>query len=454
MSRLSTNEVLQFLVILTILLAVARVMGEIFKKFGMPAIIGELLGGILIGPSFLGYIFPDYFQVFFQDPLLTDDAKNAIKSITTEFPTVRISAAPAVGFDALTRLSVMLLLFIAGMEVKLDNIRKRGKAAAKISFSGIIFPLALGFGVTWFFYDLFFSIPTDNKLAPALFMGTALSITALGVMAKILIDIDLIKSRFGNLMMTAAMVDDVIGWMLFSVVIALANLPGESHFNAITVLLTMVGFTAFLMTVGVKMVDKLFRFANSRLSRPGAELSLAIILCLLSGIFTEWLGIKAIFGAFLMGVTVGNSPHFSEKARETFHDIVTYVFSPLFFVSIGLKVNFVSNFDLGIVFFVLVISIVGKLLGGYIGARLSGFKHNKAMAVGFGMNARGSQEIVLGMIALQAGIIDEKIFVGLVVMTFVTIVIAGPMIRYYLRKHESIHGIAPEEKPIVSPAVA
>src|SRR6185295_5553039 len=312
MGKLASNEVLQFLLILTILLAVARIMGELFKKFGLPAIIGELLGGILIGPSFLGYLFPDFFQIFFQDPKLTDDAKNAVKSITAEFPTLRLSAGPAVGFDALTRFSVMLLLFIAGMEVQLDNIRTRGKAAAKISFSGIIFPLALGFGVTWFFYDLFFSAPAENRMVPALFMGTALSITALGVMAKILIDIDMIKTRFGNLMMTAAMIDDIIGWMLFSVVIAIANLKSESQFNAVTVLLIMIGFAVFLMTVGRKIVDPLFRYANTKLSKPGGELSLAIFLCLLGGIFTEWLGIKAIFGAFLMGITIGNSPYFSE----------------------------------------------------------------------------------------------------------------------------------------------
>ncbi len=445
MSKLSSNEVLQFLLILTILLSVARIMGELFKKIGLPAIIGELLGGIIIGPSFLGSMFPDFFQIFFSDAKITDEAKAAVKAITEQFPTLRISSGPAVGFDALTRLSVMLLLFIAGMEVKLENIRTRGKAAAKISFSGIIFPLAIGFSATWFFYDIFFSTPSDNHLAPALFMGTALSITALGVMAKILIDIDMIKTRFGNLMMTAAMIDDIIGWMLFSVVITIADLKAESKFNALTVLSSIAIYTAFITTIGrIYIVNPLFKFANEKLSKPGAELSLAMILCLISGVFTEWLGIKAIFGAFIMGVAVGNSPYFSEKAKETFHDIVTYVFSPLFFVSIGLKVNFVSNFDIGIVVFVLLISVIGKLLGGYIGARLSGFKTNKAIAVGFGMNARGSQEIVLGLIALQAKIIDEKIFVGLVVMTFVTILMAGPGIKYFLRRNEIVSGIPQE----------
>lgn len=415
MGKLATNEVLEFLVILVILLSTARIMGELFKKIGLPAIIGELLGGILLGPSFIGTLFPGFFQSVFIDPKQS-----------------------SVAFDGLSRLSVMLLLFIAGMEVRLENIRTRGKAAAKISLSGIIFPLALGFSVTWLFYSVFFSQPTENKLAPALFMGTALSITALGVMAKILIDIDMIKSRFGNLMMTAAMIDDIIGWMLFSVVITIADLKAESKFSAITVLLIIAGYTAFLISIGRTMVvNPILRFANNKLSKPGAELSLAMILCLLSGIFTEWLGIKAIFGAFIMGVAVGNSPYFSEKAKETFHDIVTYVFSPLFFVSIGLKVNFVTNFDLAIVVFVLAISIAGKIFGGYIGARLSGFKNNKAIAVGFGMNARGSQEIVLGLVALQAKIIDEKIFVGLVIMTFVTIVMAGPGIKYFLSKQDN-----------------
>ena len=414
MGRLATNEVLEFLIILVLLLTTARIMGELFKKMGLPAIIGELLGGILLGPSFIGAIFPGFFQSVFIDP-----------------------KESSVAFDGLSKLSVMLLLFIAGMEVKLENIRTRGKAAAKISLSGILFPLGLGFGVTWLFYGLFFSEPASNRLAPALFMGTALSITALGVMAKILIDIDMIKSRFGNLMMTAAMIDDIIGWMLFSVVITIADLKAESKFSAVTVLLIIGVYTAFLVSIGrTKIVDTLLRFANTKLSKPGAELSLAMILCLLSGIFTEWLGIKAIFGAFLMGVTVGNSPYFSEKAKETFHDIVTYVFSPLFFVSIGLKVNFVTNFDLTIVALVLAISVTGKILGGYIGARLSGFKTNKAIAVGFGMNARGSQEIVLGLVALQAKIIDEKLFVGLVIMTFVTIVMAGPGMKYFLRKHD------------------
>jgi len=432
MSRLGTNEVMQFLLIITILLATARILGEVFKKIGLPAVIGELLGGILLGPSLAGAFFPGFFQSIFSDP-----------------------KQPAIAFDGLSRLSIMLLLFVAGMEVNLDNIRRRGRPAAKISFFGIFFPLVIGFGATWFFYDQIFSTPTNNKIVPALFMGTALSITALSVMAKILIDLDLIKSRFGNLMMTAAMVNDFIGWMLFSVVITLANLKGDGAFSPLMVFTITLISTAILLTVGRKLIDLAFRFANTKLSKPGAELSLAILLCFAGGIFTEWLGIKAIFGAFLMGIAIGDSKNFSDRSKQSLHDMIAYVFSPLFFVSVGLRVNFLTNFNLETVLFILTISIIGKLLGGFIGARLSGFKINKSFAVGFGMNARGSQEIVLGLVALQAKIIDEKIFVGLLVMTFVTILVAGPAIKYFLRKHdETQDGERTTEKkilPIPSP---
>src|SRR6185295_12732691 len=128
MSKLGTNEVMQFLLIITILLATARILGELFKKTGLPIVIGELLGGILLGPSLLGAFFPGFFETVFSDP-----------------------RQPAVAFDGISRLSIMLLLFVAGMEVNLATIRKRGKPAAKISFFGIFFPLVVGFGATWFF---------------------------------------------------------------------------------------------------------------------------------------------------------------------------------------------------------------------------------------------------------------------------------------------------------------
>jgi Kef-type K+ transport system membrane component KefB len=420
MSKLSAPDVLPFLVMITILLGAARLLGELFRKIHSAAVIGELIAGILLGPSLIGRLFPDFYQMVFTDP------KNS-----------------AMAFDGLSRIAIIFLMFVAGMEVNLENIKRRGKAAAKISLGGIIFPLVIGFAATWFFYDRFFSVPTDNKLMPALFMGTALSITALTMLAKILIDTALIKTRFGNLMLTAAMLNDFAGWILFSLVISMANLSNDRSLNMVEVLVLIFLFTVLLLTVGTKLVDNGFYLANRYFSKPASELSLSIIVCFLGAIFTEWIGIHAIFGSFLVGVAVGASKNFTANSREKLHDIMTSIFAPLFFVSIGLQVDIIKNFDFQVVFLILLISITGKVLGGYIGARLSGFKKNKALAMGFGMNARGSQTIILGLIALQAQIIDERVFTGLIVMTIVTVIASGPAIKYFLRRHEQSMELSP-----------
>lgn len=404
-----------FLIIFVVLLTAGRLLGELFRSWKQPAVMGELIAGLILGPSILGNLFPELFHsIFF------------------------VSQTAQLAFDGIARVAIILFLFVAGMEVHLGDVVQRGKAAAKISLSSILFPFAAGFAGIWFFYDHFFdSVTQTNKLLPALFIGTALSITALSVLAKILFDLELGRSRFGSLLLTAAMINDFVGWILFSVVISLGEVQHE-NLGVWQTVVAVVIFTIGLLTIGRVAIDRVFGFAKRTFKGPGVSLALAIILCILGSLFTEWIGIHAIFGAFLTGVAVGDSKQFTDEAKETLHLFVVNLLAPLFFVSIGLRVNFIKDFDLFICFFILVIASVGKLLGGFIGARLSGFKTNKAIAVGFAMNARGSMEIVLGMLALQAGIINEKVFVGLVVMTFVTILIAGPALRYFLNRHERV----------------
>jgi len=409
MQRMPSNEVLAFFLMVGLLLLSARLLGELFRKLRLPQVMGELIAGILLGPSFLKKVAPTIYHDIFE-----------------------ASPNASIAFDGLARLGILLLLFVAGMEINLKSIREKMNAAATISISGIAIPFIFGFAGAWYFFPYFFPEGIKDHFATSLFMGTALSITALSVLAKILIDLDLIKSKFGNLMMTAAMIDDFIGWMLFSLVVSVANLSHESAFTAWQVMFMVIGFAAFILTIGRKFVHYTFIFSNRHLTRSGGTLSVGIVFCLLGAIFTEWLGIHAIFGAFMVGVAVGDSNHFSHRTREMLHDIVTYIFAPLFFVSIGFRVSFTENFDPGVISFILLISILGKLIGGYVGARMGKFGHNESMAIGFAMNARGSQEIVLGLIALNAGLITEKVFVGLVVMTFVTIMMAGPLMKIFL----------------------
>jgi Kef-type K+ transport system membrane component KefB len=410
-SKLSSDEVLSFLIIVSTILITARILGEIFRKFKQPAVIGEILAGVILGPSLLGTLFPHLFETIF----------------TAE------KGVPYKAFDGLAQIGIILLMFIAGFEVDLKMIRKQGKQAASISLMGLIFPFALGFATVWFFYDRIFSAPSSTNLViPAMFFGTALSITALSVIAKILLDMNILRSKIGNLVLTAAMIDDFLGWILFSIIIQMMG-KSDGAFGSIAM---VIGFTIFILTIGRWIVDKLFLIADKFLS-IGGLITIAVCLCLLSAVVTEYLGVRGIFGAFLMGVAIGDSKYFPERLQNILHQFVVNIIAPLFFASIGLRVNFVTNFNIEIVAIILLIACLAKLIGAGVGSRMSGLSKNESYAVAFGMNSRGSQEIVLGTLALQAKIIDEPIFVGLVVMTVVTILIAGPMMKYYLGKHSA-----------------
>jgi K+:H+ antiporter len=374
-------------------------------------VIGEILAGIILGPSLLGTLSPHLFESIF----------TAQKGV------------PFKAFDGLANIGIILLMFIAGFEVDLKMIRKQGKQAASISFMGLIFPFALGFGTVWFFYDQIFSAPAGTSLViPAMFFGTALSITALSVIAKILLDLNILRSKIGNLVLTAAMIDDFMGWILFSIIMQMMKPGSESALWSVSMVLI---YTVFIITIGRWLVDKILLIADKFLS-AGGLITVAVSLCLLSAVYTEYLGVRGIFGAFLMGVAIGDSKFFPERLQNILHQFVINIIAPLFFASIGLRVNFVTNFNLEIVAIILFIACFAKIIGAGVGSRMSGLSKNESYAVAFGMNSRGSQEIVLGTLALQAKIIDEPIFVGLVVMTVVTILIAGPLMRYYLGKHE------------------
>ena len=410
-SKLSPDEVLSFLIIVSVILITARVLGEICRKYKQPAVIGEILAGILLGPSLFGWLFPLQFNhIFIAQP--------------------KAFAA----FDGLANMGIILLMFIAGFEVDLKQIRKQGKAAASISIMGLVFPFALGFATVYLFYNSIFSVPTTNRAIPAMFFGTALSITALSVIAKILLDMDMLRSKLGNLILTAAMINDFLGWILFSIIIQLMKTGNESSsFTSVSMVLL---YTIVLLTAGKWIVDKILMVANKFLS-IGVMITLAVCLCLLSAVFTEYLGVRGIFGAFLMGVAIGDSKYFPERLQQILHQFVVNIIAPLFFASIGLRVNFVSNFNAEIVIIILLIACLAKIIGSGVGARMSGLTKNESYVIAFGMNSRGSQEIVLGALALQAKIIDEPVFVSLILMTVVTILIAGPFMKLYLDKHNA-----------------
>jgi hypothetical protein len=237
------------------------------------------------------------------------------------------------------------------------------------------------------------------------------------------------------LIIASAMMDDVIGWICFSVILGMMNpLQGSGDYGLYITIGGTFAFTVLMLTVGRRVFNQILPWVNRQVSFPGGILSFSITLGFLGASFTEAIGIHAIFGSFIVGIALGDSIHMSKKTKEIIHDFVSNIFAPLFFVSIGLKVNFISNFNPWLVLAIMVMAFLGKTIGCTLGARLSGFKRNEALAIGFGMNARGAMEIILATLAHQAKLIDEYMFVALVVMAIVTSMTSGYFIRYFIPK--------------------
>ena len=410
--QLTGSQITTFLISISVMLFSAKLLGEFFIKIKQPAIIGEIIAGVILGPTVLGIIFPSIFLQLFPK---SHEISIAIESFTT--------------------IAVILLLLISGLEVDLAMVLSQGKKAIYTSNMGLAVPFVLGFGVSYIFPNLMGIGEGSSIFIFALFMGTALSISALPVIAKTLIDLNIFKQEIGVIIISAAMLNDLIGWLIFSIILGLIG-TNHSGFSPLETMAFIILFVMFFLTIGKKLFNNIIPFINKSFTFPGGILSFILIIGFLGAAFTEHIGVHAIFGAFIIGVSIGDSAHLSIQTKEIIHQFVTHIFAPLFFVSIGLKVNFIQNFDFVIVSVILVLSFFGKIIGCGVGAYWSGLNKNDSIIVGFGMNSRGTMEIILGLIALQAGIINNQVFVALVIMALVTSITSAPIMSYFLAKKE------------------
>jgi Kef-type K+ transport system membrane component KefB len=403
------HDMLVFLLSLAVLLSAARLLGELSRRAGFPLVFGELASGIFLGPTVLGRAWP--------------------KGQHWLFP----SGPPQTMLAGYTDVAVVLLLVVAGLEVNLAIVRRRGRSALLTAMMGIAMPLAGGvlLGVLLPDSDL---VRPDHRTLFALFMGVALSISALPVVAKTLLDLGLFKTDVGLLVMAVAMINDLIGWLAFSVLLGpmqggRVDLPAIARTTGLT-----LGFLVVALLVFRPMVGRLIGTLQAdHHTGPRRVLSLIILCALFGASFTQWVGIHAVFGGFIVGVAVGDSPLLKERTRVIVHDFVTNIFAPVFFASLGLKADFAASFDLRLCVLVTVIASVAKIVGCTIGARAGGMLWRPSAAVGFGLNARGAMEIILALLALEAGLLREQVFVALVVMALATSLISGPTMKWMLR---------------------
>jgi Kef-type K+ transport system membrane component KefB/mannitol/fructose-specific phosphotransferase system IIA component (Ntr-type) len=416
MDHLTPHDVMVVFLALATLLASAKFAGELVKKLNQPSVLGEIIAGILLGPTVLGHYKPAVYSLLFPH-----------------------TGPVALVLDGITAVSVVFFLLTAGIEIDLASIFRQGKSALLVSSFGMIIPFAFGFVSGRVFPHFLGASDGTDPTVFALFIGTALSISALPVVARILMDLGLLKTEMGTIVMSSAMFDDLAGWILFGLVLGMMNpQTGAGHGIRHTIILVL-SFAVLMLTVGRWLIHKILPFIQAHTTWPGGVLGFIFSLTLASAAFAEYAGIHAVFGAFITGAAVGESAHLRERTSESIHQIVTNVFAPLFFASIGLHTNFVSNFHLGVTAVILSVACLGKVLGAGWGARLGGMDMRTAIGVGLALNARGAMEMILGILALQAGLIREPMFVALVVMALVTSLMSAPAIRMLIEKETSVN---------------
>jgi Kef-type K+ transport system membrane component KefB len=412
-AKLTPNDLATLWLAISVMLILSRIGSELGKKIGLPIVTAEILVGLILGPTLLGNLAPDIFGQLF--PFASN---------------TRVSLA----LDGIFSLAVIMLLFVAGLELQLSQVLRQGKTAIYTGFGSMALPFISGFAVAWF-APQWFHIDSSNKFQFSLFLGTAMAISALPVIARILLDLNIFRSKIGMVIIASAIFNDLVGWLIFSFILSMWG-PAKGISNVGHTIMYILAFSIFMLVIGRILLNRLLPWIQTNLSWPGGVLSFSLGFCLLCAAITEYIHIHAILGAFIAGVAIGDSAHLREQAREIMHQFVTNFFAPLFFVSIGLKVNFIQHFDGFIVAIILIIAFLGKVFGASLGAWLGGMTRRSAMAVGFGLNARGAMEILLGSLAFEAGLISQPIFVALVIMALVTSITSAPLMLYFIRKEK------------------
>lgn len=412
MNGLSHSEIVTLLMAMSTMLLLAKAGAELAVRIKLPAVLGEILMGIILGPSLLGSIFPDLFKVLFST-----------------------KGAASFALDGIIQVSIIMFLFVAGMEIRLKLLKNNKFTVILTGILSVVVPFVVGFAAGWFFPNFMGNTSEESRLLFAMFLGTALSISALPVIARILMDLGISRTQAGVVILASAMISDLIGWMIFSLILSSMERDPD-HLKLGYTLILIISFGVFMLVIGKRVIDRSLPWIRENLTWPGSFIAICLGTCFLSAAFTQIINIHAILGAFIAGIAFGDSEHFQEKEKEIITQFVTSVFAPFFFINIGLHVNFIEHFDGILLLAILVLAFFGKIAGASFGAYASGLKPKLSLAIGFGLNARGAMEIILATIALEAELIGEKLFVALVLMALITSITSGPLIKKFHKINE------------------
>jgi Kef-type K+ transport system membrane component KefB len=400
--------------IITIVI-VARVFGWIFRKIGQPSVIGEIIAGIVLGPSLLGLYFPEF-------------------SLTL-FP-----AASLGNLQFLSQIGLILFMFVIGMELDLKVLQNRAKDAIVISHASIVIPFALGIGLAYFVYFRF--APEGIAFLPfALFMGISMSITAFPVLARIVQERGIHKTKLGAIVITCAAADDITAWCILAAVIAIVKAGTfVSSLYIIGLAMAYVLIMLFVVKPFLKKIGELYE-TKDNLSKP--VVAIFFLTLIISSYTTEIIGIHALFGAFMTGVIMPDISKFRNLFIEKVEDVSVLLLLPLFFVFTGLRtqVGLLNDpYLLQITGLIILVAVVGKFLGSALAAKFVGQSWRDSIVIGALMNTRGLMELIVLNIGLDLGVLTPEVFTMMVIMALVTTFMTGPilnLVNYFDNKNIS-----------------
>ncbi len=402
-----------FLAQLTILILVGRLLGEAMQRIGQPSIMGQLLAGILLGPSLLGWLWPDAQHWIFPD-----------------------SPAQKSMIDAVSQLGILLLLLLTGMETDLRLVRRVRRAAASIALSGVAVPFACGVALGLFLPQSLLPDP-GKRLLTSLFLGIALSISSIKIVAAIVREMNFTRRNLGQVIVASAIMEDTIGWIIIAITLGLAQADTINLANVAGSVLGTAIFLGASLTIGRPIVFHLIRWANDSFTSEFPVITTILVIMGVMALTTHLIGINTVLGAFMAGVLIGESPILTKHIDEQLRGLIVAFFMPVFFGMAGLSANLTVLRDPQLLLLALgliAIASVGKFAGAFIGGKIGGLTRPEALALACGMNARGSTEVIVASIGLSTGALTQNLFTMIVTMAFVTTMGMPPMLRWSLAR--------------------
>jgi Kef-type K+ transport system membrane component KefB/nucleotide-binding universal stress UspA family protein len=406
-------SVVVFIAQIVALLIGGRLMGELMQRIGQPAVIGQILAGVLLGPSVLGNIAPALWHSLFPGGV---EAKAML--------------------DAVAQLGILLLLLMTGIETDLSVFRDARRPALSISLSGIVVPFACGAVLGALLPESMLPGPS-KRIITTLFLGTALSISSVKIVALVVRDLGFLRRTVGQVIIASSILDDTIGWLMVSMILGLA-VHGTIDLAAVG--RSVVGTALFLtasFTVGRRLVFTVIRWSNDYLSGEMAMISTILVIAGLLALLTNAIGVHLVLGAFVAGVLIGQSPMLTPRIASQLRGLIVALFMPVFFALAGLTTDLAALANrefLVLTAGLIVLASVGKFLGAFLGGRIGGLTYAQSFAVGCGMNARGSTEIIVASIGLSLGALNQRLFTAIVAMAVVTTMAMPPMLRWALQR--------------------